>query len=151
MPFPTPGSGSWPPVSPDTGFTVNTAFLDPRPTTIAWGTDYLWEDVTGNAIVKSMRSLRMIEEIRIENGTGLTATQVILNDGDQVEITIIDDRAISFPDSGEVVTLINPITEGGTPSKETFMVINNDYNAARKVEGERVLLCKHYILGIPYP
>jgi hypothetical protein len=93
----------------------------------------------------------MIEEIRIENGTGLTATDVILNDGDQCEITVVDDRIIAFPDSGAVVDLLNPITEGGTPDTESFLVINNDYNAARKVEGERVMLCKHYILGIPYP
>jgi hypothetical protein len=143
---------SWPPVStgPGTGFTVNTAFLDGRPTTIAWGTDFLYEGV----IVKSMRSSRMIEEIRIENGTGLTATQILLNDGDQVEITVIDDRSIDFPDSGETISLLNPIDTASSLSnpadQELFIVVNNDYNAARKVEGDRVLLCKRYILDIPH-
>ena len=146
--MPVQNTSTWPPVTGDTGFTVDTASLDPRPTTLAWGTDFLYQN--GQAvIVKSMRSSRMIEEIRIENGTGLTATDVILNDGDQVEITVIDDRAVPFPDSGDTVTLFNPITESGSPDTELFLVINNDYNAARKVEGERVLLCKAYILGIP--
>ena len=141
-------AASWPPApAADSGFEVNVANLDQRPTTIAWGTDNLYAGV----IVKSMRSSQMIEEIRIENGTGLTANQVLLDDGDQVEITVIDDRNITnFPDSGDTVTLINPIVPGGTlSSTELFIVINNDYNAARKVEGERVLLCKAYILGIP--
>lgn len=134
MPWPAPGSG----------FQVNVGQL---PTTIAWGTDGMLPGV----IVKSMRSSRMIEEIKIENGTGITSTQILLHDGDQVEITVVDDRAIlTWPDAGTVITLINPINIGvSLGGTENFVVVNNDYNAARKQEGERVFLCKAYKLGIP--
>jgi hypothetical protein len=130
---------AWP--APSAGYQARGSL----PTTIAWGTDGVYAGV----IVKSVRAMRMIEEIKVENGTGITATQVLLNDGDQVEITVVDDRSVSFPDSGGLLTLINPISGVASPPTEIFQMINNDYNAARKQEGERVFLAKRYTLITP--
>jgi hypothetical protein len=134
----------WPPTS---GVTTGFITGGTEPTTIAWGTDGLYPGV----IVKSLRLRRMVEEVRIENGTGITATQVLLIDGKQVEITVVDDQALTFPDTGQVLTLNTPQLNGpGVAISVTFTTIDNDYNAARKAEGERVLLAKAYVLITPF-
>jgi len=147
---------SWPPT---TGFSHHGA----EPAIVAWGTDgILVSNVAGanltnvgagtfNVIVKNIRSMQMAEEVKIENGTGLTATQIILIDGNQVELTVVDDRNMIFPTVDQIIALIDPITESGFPSVRTFFrVVSNDYNAARKQEGDRVMLAKVYTL-IPVP
>ncbi len=114
-------------------------------TTLAWGTDTLYAGV----IVKSLKSSEMVEEIKIENGTGLTAVLIGLRDGDQVEITVEDDRSVSWPSFMGTVTLLNPRPTGSSATSTSFQVISNDYNAARKQNGERTLLCKVYTLITP--
>lgn len=133
---------AWPP----TANTANTFIArGSLPATVAWGTDGIYSGV----ILKSIRSSRMIEEIKIENGTGLTSEQILLNDGDEAELTVVDDRAVTFPDSGNTVTILNPITASGNANSQTLQVVNNSYNAARKQEGERVILAKKYTLITP--
>ncbi len=132
---------AWPP----TENSANTYYR--RGTTIAtlgWGTDDLYSGV----IVKSMKTSEMVEEIKIENGTGLTAVLVGLKDGDQAEITCEDDRAVTWPSFMGIVTLLSPRATGGTVST-SFQVISNDHNAARKQNAERTLLCKKYVLITP--
>lgn len=130
---------AWP---PSTGFIARGS----TPATVAWGTEGIYASV----IVKSIRSHQMIEEIKVENGTGLTALQVLLNDGNQIDITVIDDRAVTFPAALSTVTLLDPIAASGTVSSGTLMqVVDNDYNAATKQPGERVLVCKKYTLITP--
>ena len=91
----------------------------------------------------------MIEEVKIEQGSGLTATEIIINDGDECEMTVVDDRAITWPLAGGIVTLINPQPNGANGTSELFQVVNNNYTTARKVEGERTMLCKRYLLIVP--
>jgi len=92
----------------------------------------------------------MVEEIKIENGTGLTSEQIMLVDGEEIEITVVDDRNIAFPQATNTITLLSPITNTGTVSSNTtYQVVNNNYNAARKQEGERVILAKKYTLITP--
>ena len=91
----------------------------------------------------------MIEEVKIEQGSGLTATEVLINDGDECEMTVVDDRAITWPLAGGTVTLINPQPNGTNGTSELFQVINNNYTVARKVEGERTMLVKRYLLITP--
>lgn len=130
---------AWPPA---TGFTAKGS----TPATVSWGT----EGIYGGVIVKSVREHEMIEEIKIENGTGLTAMQILLNDGKQMDITVIDDRALTFPLATATITLLEPITATGTVNSGTLMqVVDNDYNAATKQPGERVLVCKRYTLITP--
>lgn len=115
------------------------------PSLLAWGTDGMWTSV----IVKTIRASQMIEEVKIEQGSGLTATEVLIYDGDEVEITVVDDRALTWPLAGGTVTLINPQKNGTGGTPELYQVINNNYVTARKVEGERTVLAKRYLLIVP--
>jgi peptide deformylase len=91
----------------------------------------------------------MITEITEEQGSGLTATQILLSDGNEIEISVTDDRAVSWPQPGTPLVLINPQPNGVNGTTETFQTINNNYTVARKVTGQRVLHCKHYVLIVP--
>ncbi len=115
------------------------------PSLLAWGTDGIYT----SAIVKTIRASQMIEEVKIEQGSGLTATDVLIYDGDEVEMTVVDDRSITWPLAGGTVSLINPQPNGAGGSSELYQVINNNYTTARKVEGERTILAKRYILITP--
>lgn len=134
---------AWP---PNTGFTQRGS----TPATVSWGT----EGVYSGVIVKSVRAHQMIEEIKIENGTGLTAMQILLNDGVQIDITVIDDRSLTIPAAAATLTLISPLDNSpGAGAQNTattlLQVVDNDYNAATKQPGERVLVCKKYTLITP--
>lgn len=115
------------------------------PNLLAWGTEGSYTSV----IVRNIRSTPMIEEIKIEQGGGLTATQVLLNDGDEVEFTVIDDRAITWPLTGTTVSLINPQPNGTSGTPEVFMTVNNNYNVAAKSAGERTIIAKRFVLFVP--
>lgn len=98
---------------------------------IKWGTHGMM-----SYIVKSVSSKDIIERIPIENGTGLIATKVLLWQGREIDITLIDDPNITTPPGPDtVVTLIDPMSNVST----NVRVIDNNYNAARKQEGERVI------------
>jgi len=134
---------AWPPT---TNINVTgLGYLGSQPATLAWGTDGLYS----TAIILSQRSQQMIEEIKVENGNGVTATQVLINDGTQIEITVIDDRALTWPLSGTTITMLTPLPTGGAATSETLEVVDNSYQAARKAPGERTLLCKRYTLVTP--
>lgn len=129
-------------------FNITTLYIGKNgalPSLIAWGTDGAYSGV----IVKNIRSTPMVEEIKIEQGGGLTATQIIINDGDEVEFTVVDDRAVTFPLTGTTVTLINPQPNGTNGTSELFMTVNNNYNVAAKSAGERTILAKRYSLITP--
>lgn len=125
--------------------TLNVGKAGTLPSLIAFGTDGMYTSV----IVRSCRSTPMISEVTEEQGSGLTSTDIIINDGDEVEIVVTDDRAITWPISGGTVTLINPQPNGTVGTSELFQVINNNYSVARKQTGERTLLCKKYSLITP--
>ena len=86
---------SWPPSLPSTGFRSEGI------TTFIWGTDAFAANsgiLQGNGstyIVNSIRATERIEPFVIENGTGLTAAQILLLDGQDYEITVIEDTAIT--------------------------------------------------------
>ena len=132
---------AWPPSAGSSTFAARLSTI----TTLAWGTDGIY----ANVIVKSIRSDQLIEEVNISNGTGLTAVQVVLNDGAQIEVTVEDDRSITFPDSMGTVTLLDPRPTGAGATSTTLQVIHNNFSSAKKQNGERVLLCKKYTLITP--
>lgn len=115
------------------------------PSLLAWGTDGLYSGI----IVKSVRAIPIIEEIVIENGSGINTTHILLNQGDEYEFTVEDDRAVSFPFPGTPVTLLNPMPNGAGATSEVYQTINNNWSGARKVNGERSFLCKRYSLITP--
>lgn len=133
---------AWPPAS---NIATGLGYKSALPTTLAWGTDGLYSGV----IVTSIRPAQMIEEIKVENGTGLTSTQVLLNDGVQIEVSCIDDRSVTWPSSGAVLTLLSPLPTGGAATSIALQVVDNSYQGTRKAPGERTLLCKKYTLLTP--
>lgn len=115
------------------------------PTLIVFGTDSIYSGV----IVRNITSTPIIEEITEDNGSGIVVTQFLLYQGDEMNITVTDDRAISWPDTGGVVALYNPQPNGTGGTLETFQVINNNYSVSRKTTGERTLIVKRYNLVVP--
>ena len=141
MPIPT--QTSWPP-----SFNITTYAMGANsslPSLIGFGTDGIYP----NVIVKSARPSKMIEEVKWENGSGLTAGQVLLYDGDLMELDVIDDRAVTWPQPGTPVTLYNPQPNGTFAPTELYMTVNNNYNAVQKQPGERTLRCVRYSLFNP--
>lgn len=138
---------AWPPANNAANtYTLRTSGT---PATLAWGTDGIYSGV----ILKSIRSTEMVEEVKIENGTGLTACLVGLRDGDEVELTCEDDRHITtWPRFMGTVVLLDPgigSVDGTLSSTTTFQVISNNWSGARKQNGERVILAKKYTLITP--
>ncbi len=86
-------------------------------------------------IVKSIRSTDTQEVIYIENGTGLRAIRIQLWQGREVEITIVADSTFVHPSPESNVRVTDPLSGAVL----TFKATANAYNAARKVEGERVI------------
>ncbi len=117
---------AWPP-TPSAGYTNS----NDGKGAIRWGTDgYL-----GVYIVKSIRPADVIENIYVENGTGIRTYRINLWQGREVEITVVDDNTIVAPAPNASITLADPI-DGNTYS---FHVIDNNYSAAAKQPGERVV------------
>ncbi len=138
---------SWPPGPPTE---QGIGFLDFGVTTIVWGTEGFSQGSLGGYIIKTVRPSQRVEELRIENGTGLTATEILLIDGVDYEITVVDDTRFSIPFAGEILVLATPFPFDPGPTTSTpdqfVILVNNSYNAARKQEGERVLLCRSFHL-----
>ena len=141
MSYPT--QTSWPPVFNMASYAmgVNSSL----PNLVGFGTD----GILAGVIVKTARPSKMIEEVKWENGSGLTAGQVLLYDGDLMELDVIDDRSITWPQPGTPVTLNNPQPNGTYSTVEVYMMINNNYSAVQKQPGERTLRCVRYNLFQP--
>jgi hypothetical protein len=114
----------------------NPNFIDEgSPTTIVWGTDGI---LSGYICISARESTR-VEEIDIMQGAGFTAICILLYDGNNVEITVIDDTAIVPPAIGQVTSLLNAFG-----AVINMLCINNDADQERKREGHRVLSFKSF-------
>ena len=142
---------AWPPqVSGSNIGSNNVTFIGSVPSFIAWGTDGIYSISSNAVILTSVREHRLVEEQRIENGSGLTSVDILIHDGDQAELTCIDDRNLTFPDSGSTIGIIRVLDNGtNLTTTQNFIVIDNAYNAARKAPGERVLLAKKFTVAGP--
>lgn len=142
---------AWPPAN-------TTAYLSQGYTTIRWGTDGLLPNsgnngtgggvqasgYTGFYIVESIRGQDEIENIYIEQGTGLKATRIQLIQGRNYVVTAVDDTLMTPPAAGNLYTLVDPISGGG--NTYNFRVTANGYNASRKVEGKREFTLEYLTL-----
>jgi hypothetical protein len=106
-------------------------------TTLKWGT----RGMTTKCIVISADQARDVEKVYIEQGDGLKATRIMLNHGSNWDFTIIDDTGITPPAIGEAVDVLDMILSGASANSYAYkgVVIDNNYRAARKQEGHRVL------------
>ena len=105
------------------------------PTTIVWGTDGLYSGY----IVISAREETRVEEIDIMQGAGFTAIVVLLYDGNNVELTVVDDTAVNPPAIGAIVSVLSPFG-----AIINALVVNNGTDQERKREGHRTLSIKSY-------
>ncbi len=102
---------------------------------IVWGT----EGIFGSYIVTTASESQRISEINIEQGSGFTAILILLMDGINVDIEVIDDTTIFPPAFGQIATLVTPF--GSIPMAMT----KNDANQARKREGMRSFTFKSFV------
>lgn len=138
---------AWPPAS---NLATGLGYLGSLPVTLAWGTDGLYTEDGVSVIVLSIRPAQMVEEIPIENGSGVVSTQVLIVQGQQVEITVLDDRSVTaWPKAGQVITVLSPLPSGAAATSTNYEVVDNSYQGSRKAPGERTILAKVYTLITP--
>ena len=108
-------------------------------TTIRWGTGGIWPQNSA-AIVISADAAEEAEKIYIEQGEGLKATRITLKQGRTWDFTVVDDSAVfaSPPAVGSMITVVNFLANN-TNAASQAVVIDNNYRAARKQEGHRVI------------
>jgi len=108
-------------------------------TTIRWGTDNAWA-AAATAVVISADSAEEIEKMYLENGEGLRATRILMKHGKTWDFTVQDDTSLfaSGPNVGQELVVTNFLNGGNTASVKA-MVVDANYRAARKQEGQRVL------------
>ena len=101
---------------------------------IVWGTDGIYPSY----IVTTASQETRVSEIDIEQGTGFTAIVILLNDGLDVDITVIDDTSVNPPIIGNIVTLSTPY--GSIP----MLLVKEKTDQARKREGMRTFNFKSF-------
>lgn len=131
---------AWPPA-------YSAAFIGSGSTSIKWGTDGIMAvsgngtggGVFGSYTVESIRPNDEIENIYIENGTGLKSTRIQLWQGRVVTLTVVDDLNMTPPSPNSQITLTDPMSG----VVYTFRVTANGTNNARKVEGKREITAEY--------
>lgn len=118
----------------DSAVTWSPNFVVEGLTTIVWGT----EEIYSGYIVVSASESQRIEEIDIEQGAGFEAIVILLNKGNDVELEVIDDTAVTPPDITTIVTLVTPY--GTIP----MLMVGNKASQARKREGMRTFTFKSF-------
>jgi hypothetical protein len=103
-------------------------------TYIVWGTD---GEYPGYIVTAASQETR-VSEIDIENGTGFTVIVILLNDGLDVDLTVIDDTSVTPPIIGSIVTLSSPF--GSIP----MLMVKEKTDQARKREGMRTFNFKSF-------
>ena len=118
-----------------------------------WGTDQFAVSSMAGFIVKSFRVSPRNEEILIEQGSGFDAIQIMLLDGNDFEVNLVDDVSKTLPPTNAKLTFLNPFT-GSTVA--TAICVRPSYAAERKTEGTVTILAKNFVLitspsGTAYP
>lgn len=112
----------------------STGYLAQGVTTIKWGTD----GMASMTIVIDFNEERDVEKMYIENGTGIPVTRILLDKGARWNITIVDDTRLTPPVIGSQLNLTDVLSNGNVyPFVGT--VVENNYQAARKQEGHRII------------
>ena len=108
-------------------------------TTIRWGTSNPNAVLTGGlntAIVKKVVYKRLGgAPTLIEDNNGFTAVLVGIADGDELQITCVDDTTITWPAQYTVASFQVP----GQANAKNFIVVDDGIDLERKREGEKNL------------
>ena len=129
--------------------TLATGYVGTGVTTICWGTDGLLQSpkpASGFYVVTRFTQRPKVENIKLTNAVGPTATRILLVQGYTWEITVRDDDGMTPPDVGDSVTItdaagIVPASVGGAAQGNVFTatIVENGYETAPKQPGERIL------------
>ena len=125
------------PTTPSTGYTAQGT------TTIVFGTDTLWSTY----IVTRIAQKDLIENIKLQNGTGITSTRVQLKDGVQWDVTVRDDTGMTPPRSGNTVTIKDAGgLIGNVGLSYTARVVESAWDSAPKQAAERSFTAENLVL-----
>lgn len=115
-------------------------------TTIRWGT----EDLLGVYVVTRFNQKPLVDNQKLQQGSGLTSTRVQLNDGWVWEITVRDDTAMIVPRVGTLLTVVDAgnLIPGSTNGTSTYSarVIESGYDISPKGPGERTITAEKLLL-----
>lgn len=89
---------AWPPIP-----NVTPGLLAQGVTTLYWGTEELWEYAT----VLRFNQRELVDNIKLPQGVGLTATRMQIHDGVVWDISLRDDSRMTRPTAGTKVTVID--------------------------------------------
>lgn len=136
---------AWPPA-------YGAAFIGTGSTTIKWGTDGIMANgspngngsggVGGFYTIESVRPADEIENIYIEQGTGLKATRIQLMQGRQYVFTVVDDTNMTHPAMGNLIQAVDPMST----ALLQFRITQNGYSTQRKTEGKREVTAEYLTL-----
>ena len=107
-------------------------------TTLVWGSEGLFPGYA--YIVTSASETARVDQNLVENSSGFQVLIVLLNQGYNIEITVVDDTNIPAPTVGTVVSLVLPINISvaqTAPSSITCLIVDVKADQARKREGMR--------------
>lgn len=138
-----------------TGTTPDTGVSASGTTTIRWGTKEVVTSLGGGAvngtsvaIVTRASQRALVENIKFLNGSGMTATRVLVADGVQWDITVRDDTGITGTirpgQAAVIVDMAGLIGAEGT--SYTAKIVDSGYDAAPKQPGERTLTIEYLTL-----
>jgi hypothetical protein len=145
---------TWPAVSSTTpGFTIK------GKTTIMWGTNGVLSSPFpasgGFYAVLRVTQKPILDRSKLPNGAGVTTSDVFIQDGVTMELTVRDDSTMIPPVVNttaiivDVGWLINPSGNpggGAAPLLYTGRVVDMNYDTALKQPGERVLMIDNLVL-----
>lgn len=125
---------AWP--TPLNGSVTGIAAQGADATHIRWGTESLW----GIFIVTRATQKPLNENIKLQQGRGLTSTRVQIVDGNVWELTVRDDDRMTVPAIGTVATVVDIAGLLGTAGASvTGRIIENGYDVSPKSPGERTI------------
>lgn len=75
---------------------------------LRWGTSDQTTGALASYIVRSVTRRTRSETILIQDANGFTDTTVTINDGDDLEISCVDDKLVTPPAAGAVASLLVP-------------------------------------------
>lgn len=148
-----PGSAGNPPIVSGQNILIQRGY-----TVLTFGTEWVGNNMAthGSYIVTDVRAAQRAETVPALQGSGATAVITQVVDGQDFNITVIDDGSVIPPYVGQIVQLQNVFYQqiGNTvaPFGNTlaltgnFVVENNDFHSSRKNYGERTILAKAYQL-----
>jgi len=113
---------------------------------LVWGTDLFKVGSFSTSLIKSLSFGERNEEIKIENGSGLTAIFLMIKDGGDFDINLVDNANSAVwepPTAGDTLTFLNPLDGVATA---TCICTGTKGDYARKQEGGFAITGKSFTL-----